>query len=93
LTTTATQAHIRREADRRAALDYSRAATRLRVMADSYQRMGADVAPDPLLATFGPTVKARIVDTYEQLAVYLNTAAAQAEELSDQYREILGVGE
>lgn len=92
MTTTATQALICREQDRRRALDYARAATRLRVMADSYQRLGAEVAPDPLLASFSATVKTRIVNSYEDLAVYLNTAAEQAEDMAAQYRELLGVG-
>jgi len=80
-----------RQTDRRNALEYSRAATRLRVFACHYQALSAEVTPDPLLSTFSQTVATYLANTYEEMAVYLNTAAEQADELSATYREHLGV--
>lgn len=78
-----------RQSDRRNAIDYSRAATRLRNFARHYQALSAEVTPDPLLASFGPTVATYLCNSYEEIAVYLNTAAEQAEEIAAQYRQIL----
>ena len=80
-----------RQSDRRNAVDYGRAATRLRNFARHYQALSAEVTPDPTLASFGPTVAAYLRNSYEDMAVYLNTAADQADELADTYRAHLGV--
>lgn len=77
--------------DRDDVVNYDRAAMQLRSFARHYRALMGEVTVDPALATFGLTVAVHLRNTYDDLAVYLTTAADQAQTFADQARERLGV--